>query len=487
MRGVQRAATLALAGLLAALGWFGVRARLGGGRRTGDRPELVVTTTVKRQELVLAVTQTGIVVAKNATPVIPEISGRVEWVCANGIIVSRGDTILRLDPTQMQEQLTDLTVRYEEARRRQAEADALGRTRMQENLLRLQQAEDEATAFERQQEAALKRSDDSIGFDAAELEHKREDAQAKERLAAKGYVPESEAEREAAALKAAEFSVQRARTEHELKTSQSTSDALDRRRDVDWTMRRNTRTRSRSERDVRMSGNEVENLELQLARAREDLARTTLTAPGGGLVVLSSQGGWRGESRPPRSGDWVSQGREVAQIVSLERLQVNLELDQTQIAMASMGQPAEVTLEAMPQQVLEGKVTAIGQTARRPPIQGWMGMSSTATFPVTVELPPTGTAMIRPGMHATVRLVSKRIKDAIVVPTGCIFRADGRSIVFAEREGRFVPVSVTIGESTGDYTVITQGIEEGERIALNDLGVIPTGEPSAGEAKEPRQ
>jgi multidrug efflux pump subunit AcrA (membrane-fusion protein) len=150
-----------------------------------------------------------------------------------------------------------------------------------------------------------------------------------------------------------------------------------------------------------------------------------------------------------------------------------------------MGQPCEVALEAMPQQVLEGKVTAIGQTARRPPIQGWMGMSSTATFPVTVELPPTGTAMIRPGMHATVRIVSETIEDVVVVPTGCIFHRDGHSIVFAERDGEFVPVSVATGESNGDLTAITEGLREGETIALNDLGTSPAAEAGPTEARSP--
>ncbi len=484
MRAVPKTAFLAAAGLLVLVGWLGVRARLADARTASHGSDLVVTTTVKRQDLLLTVTHTGVVAAKNATPVIPEISGRIQWVCANGSVVSKGDTILRLDPTRAQEQVTDLTVRYEEALRRQAEADAVGRARMQENQLRLQRAEDEAAAFERQQEETLRRSDDSIAFDAGELTYRREEAEAKERLADKGYVPDTEAEREAAGLKAAEFSVSRARTEQELKTLQATSEALDRSQNVGWTMRSMSWTRSRSEREIRMSGNQVENLGIQLERAREDLVRTTLAAPVGGLVVLSAEGRWRGESRPPRPGDWVSQGREAAQIVSLEQLQVKLELGQSQITMVSMGQPAQVTLEAMPQEVLEGKVIAIGQTARRPPVQGWMGMSSTATFPVTVELPPTGTAMIRPGMHATVRIVSSTIEDVIVVPTACIFHRDGHSIVFAERDGKFIPVSVTTGESNGDYTAITEGLREGERIALNDLGTSPDQQPLLPEARE---
>jgi RND family efflux transporter MFP subunit len=447
----------------------------------GDR-QLVVSTTAKRQDLLITVTQTGVVEAKSSTPVIPDVSGRLQWVCENGIVVFAGDTVARLDPRQFQEQLTELTVRYGEALRRQEQAQTVARSRMKEMRLRLQRSEDDVAAFERQQQVALQQMADSIAFREKELERRREDLAVKRRLARKGLIAGTEVEREEASVKALEFSLQRERNDYELKKYQSAADALERRETVTHTTRDMSRTRSWSERDVRMSGNEVENLELQVERAREDVAKTTIAAPVDGLVVLTSQGGWRGETNLPRRGDWASQGREIASIVSLDEMQVKLELDQTQITGVRMGQEAEVSIEALPGKVLTGKVSAIGQNARRPPIQGWRGLSSTATFPVTIDLPPIGKALIRPGMRAGVRLVAKRIPDVVTVPAGCIFARDGRHVVFAERDGRFVQVAVTPGESNGEYTAILKGLKEGEMIALNDLGAAP---PTGTPTKEP--
>jgi len=175
-------------------------------------------------------------------------------------------------------------------------------------------------------------------------------------------------------------------------------------------------------------------------------------------------------------GDWVSQGREVAEIISLGQMQVKLELDQTQITGVRMGQAADVTIEALPGRVLKGKVTAIGQTARRPPVQGWMGVSATATFPVTVDLPPIGKSLIRPGMRAGVRVVARRIPGVITVPSGCIFRHKGYPVVFVQRDGTFARTRVTVGESNDEYTAITEGLKAGERIALNDLGAMAASE-----------
>jgi len=470
--------------VLGAVGWGRWQTKPPSATSAAKGEQLVVATTAKRQDLLITISETGVVAAKNSMPVVPDISGRIQWVCDNGIVLKVGQTVMRLDPRPFQETLTDLTVRYDEAVRRKAKAGAVGAARMKEMRLRLQRAQDDVAAFEREQQVTLQQAADSIEFHARELVKQREDAEVTRRLAAKGLMAGTEVERADAAVKAAEFSLQRERSDYELKKSQAASDALDRRRSVTWTTRDMSRARSSSQRDVREGGNEVDNLNLQVSRAREDLTKTTLTAPVSGLVVLTPQGGWQGDTRLPRLGDWASQGKEVASIVSLEQMQVKLELNQTQIAGVRMGQLADITIEALPGKVLKGKVTAIGQNARRPPIQGWQGVSSSATFPVTIDLPPIGKALIRPGMRASVRVVSRRIDNAITVPTGCIFRRDGRSVVFVERNGKFTQVPVTLGESNGEYTAVTKGVNGGERIALNDLGAPPpTATPAKGKPR----
>lgn len=475
---------LMLTVILGAAGWARWQVKPHGETTAAKGDQLVVATTAKRQDLLMTVNETGVVAAKSTTPVIPDLSGRIQWVCDNGIVVKAGETLLRLDPRTFQEALTNLTVRYDDAVRRKTQASAVGQARMKEMRLRLQRAEDSVAAFEREQQVTLQQAADSIAFHAKELEKQREDAAVKKRLAAKGLVAGTEVERADASVKAAEFALQRERSNYDLQKSQAASDALDRRRTVNNTTRDMSRARTWSERDVRMGGNEVENLDLQVARARDDMTKTTLTAPVSGLVVLTSQGGWRGETHLPRLGDWVSQGREIGSIVSLERMQVKLELDQTQITGVRMGQAAEISIEALPGKTLTGKITAIGQNARRPPVQGWSGVSSTATFPVTIDLPPIGNALIRPGMRASVRVVSRRIRNAITIPTGCIFKRDGHSVVFVERNGKFVQVPVTLGESNGEYTAITRGVNSGDRIALNDLGApLPTTAPAPGTPK----
>lgn len=474
-------AVLALLGLGS---WAGLRRERPRKPAARGSAPLVVTTTAKRQDLVIAVTQTGAVAAKNATPVIPEISGRAAWVCANGVIVKAGDEVLRLDPKQLQEQLNDLNVRYKDAVIRQGQSEAASKSRMTEMQLRLKQAESQVTSFERQQDIALRQTADQITFDTKELEKSREDVETRRRLAAKGLMPETDVERQDAAVKAQTFALQKSQTDYDLKKNQVAADAGTRHQNVNNTNRDMSRARNWTQRDVRMSGNEVETLKLQLDRANEDIKKTVLTAPVGGLVMLSAVGGWVGDSHVPKLGDYISQGREVASIINVDRMQVNIELDQAQITEVRMGQPADIAIEALPGKILKGKVSSIGQNARRPPVQGWFGLSSAATFPVTIDLPPTGKALIRPGMRANVRLVARTIKEAILVPMGCVFRYDGKPIVYVDRGGgSFVRAVVTVGQNDGDYVAITKGLRAGQRIALNDLGGSASESAPAGQSQ----
>jgi len=465
----------------AGLGGVGVvRGRAVRAHAADRNAPMVVSTTAKRQDLEVFITQTGVVAAKRATPVIPDLSGRAQWVCANGIILKAGDVVLRLDPTTFQEALDDANVAYDEALLRQEQSRDVQGSRMTEMQLRLQSAQDDQAAFQRQQDVSLRQLKDSIDQGDKELAYTREDADVTRRLAGRGLVPGTEVEHDDATVKSSEFSLERSRSDYQLKTSQAASQAIDRRRNVDETTRDMSRTRDFTDRGVRMSGNQVDNVSLRRQRAQEDMEKTVIHAPVEGLMVLSPIGGWRGNTHLPRQGDFISQGRELGQIVSLAQMQVELELDQKQITGVHMGQPAQVTIEALPGTVLQGRVSAIGQTARRPPVQGWRGVSSSATFPVTIALPPTGKIMLRPGMQADVRLVAQRLRDVVVVPSSCVFRTGKQPVVFAFRGGKFVSVPVTVGVNNGDYTQIVSGLAANERIALNDLSAPGSADHNGG-------
>ena len=455
--------------LLGAAAWGAWRVMPRGATPAADSVEMVVRAVANRQDLLITVDQTGSLSALDSMPVMPEVSGRLVWVTENGVMASAGDLIAMLDPTEGEEQLKQLTREYADALRKLEQAKTRGESSVAKMEIRVQRTRDEADAFERQQQATLRDLRDNITFQEGEIERRREQLDVKRRLAERGLIAGTEVEREEAGLKAAEFGLQRDRTDYELKKSQAESDIFDRRKRSDDIEHDLGVARRKAERDVRMAQNRVENLKLRLDRAQEELRKTAVTAPTTGLVVLNPQHR-HGGGDLPRAGDRIWAGRQLAEIVDTKHMQVKLELDQARISGVKLGQEAIVEIDALPGESFGGKVVEIGQTARRPPLEGWRGMSSQQTFPVTIELPRVEETQMRPGMRANVWIVMKRIEDAITIPAECVFERDGRFVVYVERDGRYREVTVKIGESSGDYTAIIQGLKEGDGIALNDLG-----------------
>ncbi|UCH35312.1 MAG: efflux RND transporter periplasmic adaptor subunit [Armatimonadota bacterium] len=470
MRARRAIAGVVVVVLLGAAAWGAWRVIPRGAAPAADSVEMVVRAVANRQDLLITVDQTGSLSALDSMPVMPEVSGRLVSVTENGVMASAGDLIAMLDPTEGEEQVKQLTREYAETLRKLEQAKKRGESNLAEMGIKVQRARDEAAVFERQQQAILRDLRDNITFQENEIERRREQLDVKRRLAGAGLIAGTEVEREEAGLRAAEFGLQRDRTDYELKKSQAESDIFDRRKRADDIEHDLGVARRRAERDVRMAQNQVENLKLRLDREKEELRKTAITAPTSGLVVLNPQHRRHGGGDVPRAGDRIWAGRQLAQIVDTKHMQVKLELDQARISGVKVGQEAIVEIDALPGESFGGKVVEIGQTARRPPLEGWWGMSSEQTFPVTIELPRVEETKMRPGMRANVRIVMKRIEDVITIPTECVFERDGRFVVYVERDGRYREVTVKIGESSGDYTAIVQGLKEGDGVALNDLG-----------------
>ena len=468
------AAGMLVVGLLAAIPWGARRVWVRPGR-AAEPPRLVVSTVAREQELLVTVDQTGVLAAKDSLPVLPEIAGGViVWLSDNGIPVAKGAPVARFDPRDAAKQLADVVEQYQEALRKLEQAKAQQADTNAGLQLRLDRAKADAAAFERQQRAALRELEESIKFQQTQLEQRRRELDTKRRLADKGLIAGTEVEREEAGVRSAEFELQRSRTDLELKQAEAEAKILEKRQAVTNTEQDLRRSQRQSENQMRMAQNSVDSLKLTLGRAQQDLAKMTVVAPAAGLLVMNQ------EYSP---GDRIWRAQALAHVVDLSHMLVKLELDQRRVVNLKVGQEALVDIDALPGKLFPGKVTEIGQTAHRPASESSFMGTEERTFPVTIELPPAQQTAVRPGMRGNARIVVRRVKKAIVIPAECIFRRQGKPIVYALRAGRYQAVPVKLGASDGDYTAITSGLQAGERVALNDLASAAAPAPAAPTAK----
>jgi HlyD family secretion protein len=144
--------------------------------------------------------------------------------------------------------------------------------------------------------------------------------------------------------------------------------------------------------------------------------KTIYTSPLGGIVT----------SLPVHLGENVVPGIQNAvgsllyQVSDLAVITAEVKVDETDIVNVKLGQPAEVTIDAIPNKTFKGKVTEIGQSAIGRTSGATTGTSTTTTeeakdFKVVVTLndPPPG---LRPGLSTTAKITTATRQNAVAIP-----------------------------------------------------------------------
>src|ERR1035437_6389949 len=153
-----------------------------------------------------------------------------------------------------------------------------------------------------------------------------------------------------------------------------------------------------------------------LTHASDVLAKTTYVAPYDGIVT----------NLPVRQGEMVvmgiqnSPGSTIMTISDMSIVTAEVKVDETDIVNVKLGQPAEVTIDALPKQKFTGKVTEIGDNAilRSTGVstsQSTGGSQEARDFKVVVTLdhPPES---LRPGLSTTAKITTATRDSALTIP-----------------------------------------------------------------------
>jgi HlyD family secretion protein len=193
----------------------------------------------------------------------------------------------------------------------------------------------------------------------------------------------------------------------------------------------------------------VEQARIGLRNAQTDLANTKIYAPMNGVISsVTAQVG-------------SSAGNGIALFTMLDDSSVNLpvQVDETEIAKVKLGQSAELSLDAIPDQKFKGKVTKISPQAKI--------SQNIAVFYVTVTVPNTD-LQLRPGMTAEAEVISLEVADALTLPKRAVQTVRTRSYVTVIDPKTKVQdtVRVKTGADDGTNIVIESGLDPRQTVVL---------------------
>jgi HlyD family secretion protein len=199
----------------------------------------------------------------------------------------------------------------------------------------------------------------------------------------------------------------------------------------------------------------------QLARAADLVGKTEILSPLDGVVTRL----------PVREGEMVvigiqnMPGTTIMTISDLSEINAEVKVAEAEILNVGVGQPAAVTLEALPRREFAGEVVEVGASAL--PVVGTGAAAREFRVKVRVKDPEEG---LRPGLTCDAEILVGESKDALTVPLqAVVLRGEpGREAtgVFAVdgKEARFVPVEA--GMIGGLEIEVKSGLEEGREIVV---------------------
>ncbi|MGE3178093.1 MAG: efflux RND transporter periplasmic adaptor subunit [Vicinamibacterales bacterium] len=379
-------------------------------RRGPSGPEVDVSAATRRATFRSTVTASGEIVATRYADIGSSVMGKiVSLPVTEGERVKAGQLLARIDPVQAESELRSAA---EQARALAAEEQAAAEA--------LRAAEAELAAAEARTRDADQR-----------LERART-------LAADGLTPASDldsaranADASRAQVRAAEAAVEQAR------------------------------------RTVAASGRRVAQARALQTRADDVVAKTSILAPIDGVVTRLRV----------REGEMVvvglqnQPGTTLMTVSDLGAIDAEVKVAEADVLRLRIGQPAEVTLEALPGRRFAGTVVEIGASAL--PVTGTGAAAREFKVVVRLASPDPG---LRPGLTCDAEIVTAERTNVLTVPLqAVVLRQDAqgaeRTGVFLVENGvaRFTPVT---SGAIGGLDVEVEGLTEGAPVITGPYQVL---------------
>lgn len=202
----------------------------------------------------------------------------------------------------------------------------------------------------------------------------------------------------------------------------------------------------------------------RVEQTRELLENRTLRAPISGYVAS------RAESLT--EGNYLRRGLEVARIVDLSRLEVEISVGEREVRFLEAGSPVTVYIPSCELGRMEATVEAVAAGSD----------PGTGSFPVVVSW-ENECDDIRSGVSANLVIEPTNQRDRLVIPASAVLE-DGGDHVFVAEDGRATRRDVILEERLGNRAAIAEGLAPGELVILSGLTVLADGDPVTVSVRE---
>ena len=474
-------------------------------------PELFV---VKKDELIISVTQSGEIEALNSKDVKSEVDGRTSIISMvdEGTIITADDVnnqkvLVELDSSDIEKRVTQSEIAFLNSQANYFEAVELLKIQKQDNQSNLQKGKmkvrfalldmkkylgdkvaekyvndiNEADSLEIDtgvylKEPALggealrklKELSDGIIIAQSKFERASDKLAWTKKLYEKEYVAETDLKADELDVQSLKIQKDKAEIELDLfrryefiKEIETKYNAYDEAvRDLG-----KIEAQARSElakKEARSESNKA-NYELQtkeLEKAKEQLEACVIKATVVGQIVYGkNQRVW--PRVPLKVGDEIQRSQIIIQIPDPIQMKVNIKVHESWINKVKLDQKAKITVPAFPDEEFTGEVI------KKAPLADQSNFLNPDLKVYATEVCIEGTHdFLKPGMTAKVEILIDKLEDVFIVPIQAVMNKEGRKICYIRNSSDTTEREVETGQFNESFVEITKGLDRGDRVVL---------------------
>ena len=160
---------------------------------------------------------------------------------------------------------------------------------------------------------------------------------------------------------------------------------------------------------------------------------------------------------------------DIVTLADMASLDAEVDVSESNIEQVHVGQPCEVTLDAVPEKQYKGKVHMIVPTADR----------SKATILTKVDFLELDDRMLPEMSLKVMFLRDSAVMDTsgpkLTVPAAAVVTRGGKKVVFVVHGEAVTETPVVLGESVGNGIEVRQGLSTGDKVVLSPSEKIQSG------------
>ena len=204
---------------------------------------------------------------------------------------------------------------------------------------------------------------------------------------------------------------------------------------------------------VRAAQLEMEKAELALDKARDELEKAVIIAPFDGVIAASNVK----EGDKLSSMDYAT--KVIFEVIDPSHMELDAEVDEIDIPGVKLGQGAIISVDALPEVEIEGKVTSISPLSTE--------KSGLILYRVKVSFDVPENSGLKSGMSASADIIIDKRSNVLLVPNRAIEHdSSGNPVVQVMVGEQTEERPVILGISDGFQTEIVDGLAEGDTVVI---------------------